>query len=130
MKTHTMKMQAAISPNGRMQAEGGREGGSMPGSTNDLELLTLSGGVERMHESEAAGMAKGYVGMAKRYTTHTLYVPKKKPPLGELTSEEASYNSTLFSIRVAIEHLFGRMSYFGAVSQVFCFAIVGTATAG
>lgn len=54
----------------------------MPGSTNDLELLTLSGGVERMHESEAAGMAKGYVGMAKRYTTHTFYVPKKKPPLG------------------------------------------------
>ncbi len=46
-------------------------------------------------------------------------MPQKKPPKGELSEAEKSYNRSLSSVRIVVEHLFGRMSYFGAVYQVF-----------
>lgn len=114
-KAHTMKMQASVSLEGRVQAVSE----SVPGSTSDLELLDQSEVVERLGEDEAAVLDKGYVGVEKRHPTHTFYLPRKKPPKGELSPAEASYNSTLSEVRIAVEHFFGRMSYFGAVTQVF-----------
>ena len=114
-KAHTLKMQAAVSVEGRVQAVSE----SVPGTTSDLELLDRSGVVEQLEADEAAGLDKGYVGVEKRHSTRTFYVPNKKPPKGELSEVQKSYNRSLSSVRIAVEHLFGRMSYFGALSQVF-----------
>jgi hypothetical protein len=114
-KAHTMKMQATVSVEGRVQAISE----SVPGTTSDLELLDQSGVVEQLEPGEAAGMDKGYVGVDKRHPEHGFFVPCKKPRGGELTKEQASYNRALSRARMPVEHLFGRMSYFGAVYQVF-----------
>ncbi len=114
-KAHTLKMQATVSVEGRVQAVSE----SAPGSTSDLALLERSGVVETLEEKEAAGMDKAYVGVESRYPTHAFYVPCKKPPCAEFTEEEKSYNCALSWARIVVEHLFGRMSYFGAVYQVF-----------
>lgn len=114
-KAHTMKMQAVVSLEGRVQAVSV----SVPGSTSDLSLLDESEVVERLREDEAAATDKAYVGAEKRYPAHTFYIPHKKPRGGELRPEDVSYNRSVSEVRIAVEHLFGRMSYFGAVSQVF-----------
>lgn len=114
-KAHTLKTQASVSVEGRVQALSE----SVPGSTSDLELLAQSGVVEQLEQSEAAGMDKAYVGVEKRYPTRDFYVPCKKPRAGDLTPEQKSYNQALSIARIVVEHLFGRMSYFGAVYQVF-----------
>jgi hypothetical protein len=46
-------------------------------------------------------------------------VPSKKPLGSELTPEQKGYNRALSKARIVVEHLFGRMSYFGALYQVY-----------
>lgn len=114
-KAHTMKMQAAVSLDGRVQAVSV----SVPGSTSDISLLEKSEVIEQLRGDEAAALDKAYVGAEKRYPSHTFYIPHKKPCGGELTVWEASYNRSVSEIRIGVEHFFGRMSYFGAVREVF-----------
>ncbi len=54
-KAHTLKMQATVSVEGRVQAVSS----SVPGTTSDLELLDQSGVVETLEEDETAGLDKG-----------------------------------------------------------------------
>lgn len=114
-KTHTLKNQATVSLDGRVQAISE----SVPGSVSDMTLLKESGVVERLEEDEAVGGDKAYVGAEKQYPGTTFYVPIKRPPGGERTPEETSYNKTLSSVRVVVEHLFARITRFGALSQVW-----------
>lgn len=115
-KTHTLKSQAAVSLDGRVQAVSE----SVPGSTSDLALLEESGVVKRMDLStEALAADKAYVGADKRHSGLEVYVPVKKPPKGERTPEETSYNQALSRTRIVVEHLFARMSRFGALTQVY-----------
>lgn len=114
-KTHTLKSQAAVSLDGRVQAVSE----SVPGSTSDLALLDGSGVVERMQPDEALAGDKAYVGADKRHPALTIYVPVKKPPNGERTPEETSYNLALSRTRIVVEHLFARMMRFGALVQVY-----------
>jgi hypothetical protein len=114
-KAHTLKMQAAVSVEGVVQAVSA----SVPGTTSDLELLDQSGVIEQLEPTQAAGLDKGYVGVDKRHPEHSFEVPFKKPRGGELTTEQKGYNSALSKARIVVEHLFGRMSYFGAVYQVY-----------
>lgn len=114
-KAHTMKSQATVSLDGRVQAVSE----SVPGSTSDLALLEASGVVEKMQPDEALAGDKAYVGADKRFPGLDLYVPVKKPPNGERTPEETSYNKALSRTRIVVEHLFARMSRFAALVQVF-----------
>lgn len=114
-KAHTLKSQAVVDLEGRVQAVSD----SVPGSTSDLALLQRSGVVERLNPAEAVGADKAYVGGETRYPGHTFYVPVKKPPHGKRTAEETSYNRSLASVRIIVEHLFARMSRFGSLAQVW-----------
>jgi len=114
-KAHTLKMQATVSVDGQVQAVSA----SVPGTTSDLELLDQSGVIEQLEPTQAAGLDKGYVGVDKRPPEHAFEVPFKKPRGGDLTQEQQRYNSALSKARIVVEHLFGRMSYFGAVYQVY-----------
>lgn len=114
-KTHTLKAQAAVDLEGRVQAVSE----SVPGSTSDLALLERSGVVERLDPSQAVGADKAYVGAERRFPGSSLYVPVKKPPHGERSPEETSYNRALASLRIVVEHLFARMSRFGALAEVW-----------
>jgi hypothetical protein len=114
-KAHTLKSQAVVDLEGRVQAISE----SVPGSTSDLALLEDSGVVERLDPEEAMGADKAYVGAEARFPGHTFYVPIKKPPRGERTEAETSYNRSLAWLRIRVEHLFARMSRFGALAQVW-----------
>ena len=114
-KTHTLKSQAAVDLDGRVQAVSE----SVPGSTSDLALLEESAVVERLEPDEAVGGDKAYVGAETRFGGCPFYVPVKKPPRGERTPEETSYNRALARARIVVEHLFARMSRFGALAQVW-----------
>lgn len=114
-KTHTLKSQAVVDLEGRVQAVSE----SVPGATSDLALLEQSGVVERLDPSEAAAADKAYVGAEARFAGHPFYVPIKKPPSGERTEAETSYNRSLAWLRIRVEHLFARMSRFGALAQVW-----------
>ncbi len=91
----------------------------MPGSTSDLTLLRQSGVLEVLDPTEGVGADKGYVGLEQVHPEPACYVPHKKPPGGELTEDEKSYNRLLSAVRIVVEHLFARMSRFGALAQVF-----------
>ena len=114
-KTHTLKAQAAVDLEGRVQAVSE----SVPGSTSDLLLLEESGVVEHLEPDEAVGGDKAYVGAEARFPGCSFYVPVKKPPRGERTAEETSYNRALARARIVVEHLFARMCRFGALAQVW-----------
>lgn len=114
-KTHTLKAQAAVSLDGRVLAVSE----SVPGSTSDLALLDESGVVEKMGDEEALAGDKAYTGAEKRHPNLAVYVPDKKPPNGELTPEEKSYNQAHSRMRIVVEHLFARMMRFGVMAQVY-----------
>ncbi|CAN5604290.1 hypothetical protein BH24GEM3_BH24GEM3_05570 [soil metagenome] len=114
-KAHTLKCQAAVSLDCRVQALSP----SVPGSTRDLTLLRQSGVLTVLEPTEGVGADKGYVGIEQLHPEAACYVPHKKPPGGELTEEEKSYNRLLSAVRIVVEHLFARMSRFGALSQLF-----------
>ncbi|MGI9182646.1 MAG: transposase family protein [Longimicrobiaceae bacterium] len=114
-KAHTLKCQAAVSVQGRVQAISA----SVPGSTSDLTLLRGSGVLEVLDPTEGIGADKGYVGLEQAHPEEACYVPHKKPPGGDLTEDEKSYNRLLSAVRIVVEHLFARMSRFGALSQLF-----------
>lgn len=104
-KTHTLKNQAAVDLEGRVQAVSE----SVPGSTSDLALLEQSGVMERLHPDEGVGVDKAYVGADVRFPGRSFSVPVKKPPRGERTPQQTSYNRSLASVRIIVEHLFARM---------------------
>ncbi len=64
-------------------------------------------------------MDKGYVGIEKEHPPASCYVPYKKPPGGELTEAQKEYNRLLASVRVKVEHVFGRITRFRALAQVW-----------
>ncbi|HEV2125085.1 MAG TPA: transposase family protein [Chloroflexota bacterium] len=114
-KAHTLKCQAAVSVDGRVQAISA----SVPGSTSDLTLVRQSGVLAVLDPTEGVGADKGYVGLEQAHPEEACYVPHKKPPGGALSEEQKSYNRLLCAVRIVVEHLFARISRFGALSQLF-----------
>jgi hypothetical protein len=114
-KAHTLKCQAVVSTSGRVQAISR----SVPGSTSDPALLQKSGVLGKLRLDEGVGVDRGYVGIAKEHPPASCYVPHKKPPGGELTQDERQYNRLLASVRIKVEHFFGRLTRFGAMAQVW-----------
>jgi hypothetical protein len=114
-KTHTLKTQAAVDLSGRVQAVSE----SVPGSVHDLTLLETSALAAQLAPTEALCGDKAYLGAEQRLGGVDVYTPVKKPRGGELTPEQTSYNRLLASVRIAVEHLFARISHFGALAQVW-----------
>jgi hypothetical protein len=114
-KMHTLKSQAVIDLEGRVQALSE----SVPGSTSDLALLERSGVMQCLEPWQAVAADKAYIGAEARFPEHSFYVPMKKPPHGRLSEAQRGYNHSLAWLRIRIEHLFARMSRFGALAQAW-----------
>ena len=126
-KTHTIKTQVAVSPDGCFQAVSE----SVPGSVHDLTLLRRSDWMHRLDKDEAAMLDKGYDGITtfdpknpeKNGPPRTCYLPYKARRGHPLTAEQKAYNAHLSSYRIVVEHSIAQMSQFQAVSQVYRHAL-------
>ncbi|OIN93101.1 hypothetical protein AUJ38_03830 [bacterium CG1_02_42_9] len=61
----------------------------------------------------------GYLGMDKTAPWIKFVIPRKKPPGGELTSEDKANNRQISAIRVRAEHPFAYLKHFNVLKQTF-----------
>lgn len=115
-KTHTMKNQIAVRPDGLIEAVSE----SVPGGANhDLALLRCTGLLDQLDADEAAMMDKGYVGIANDYPEVKMYLPHKARRNHPLTEEQKAYNGVLARYRIVVEHAIAQMNRFQVLRQVF-----------
>lgn len=115
-KTHTIKNQVGVAPNGRIDAVSE----SVPGgSTHDLVLLRQTDLLSSLQDSEAAMMDKGYDGIASDYPDKKLYLPFKARRNHPLTEEQKAYNRFLAKYRIVVEHTMAQLNKFQVLVQRF-----------
>lgn len=115
-KAHTVKTQVVVDTRGRIVTIGG----SVPGSTHDLTLLTGSGVLEGVGAGGGAAMMdKGYVGVEKHYPGVPVVLPFKKPRGGELSEGQKAHNREVASYRIVVEHTMAQLNRFTVLRQVF-----------
>ncbi len=115
-KTHTLKNQVAVQPNGKIGAVSDSVAG---GANHDLRLLRDSHLLDNLSEGEAAMMDKGYDGITKDYPDHALYLPYKARRNHPLTAAQKAYNRLLSSYRIVVEHTNAQLNQYQALSQVW-----------
>jgi hypothetical protein len=115
-KTHTLKSQVAVGPDGRIEAVSA----SVPGgAVHDLTLLRRSRLLHELGPGEGAMLDKGYVGIGKDFPDLPLYLPFKAHRNHPLTVEQKAYNRHLSKYRIVVEHTIAQLSRFQALTQVF-----------
>jgi hypothetical protein len=115
-KTHTMKNQIAVRPDGLIEAVSD----SVPGGANhDLALLRRTDLLAQLAPDEAAMMDKGYTGIANDYPEAKVYLPHKARRNHPLTEEQKAYNRLLAHYRIVVEHTIAQMNRFQVLRQVF-----------
>lgn len=122
-KTHTLKTQVAVSPDGSFQSVGK----SVPGSVHDLTLLRQSDLMHRLPKTEGVMMDKGYDGIQtfdlkdpeKNGPPHPYHLPYKARRGQPLTEEQKAFNTHLSKYRIVVEHSLAQMNQFQALAQVF-----------
>jgi hypothetical protein len=114
-KTHTLKTQVAVSPEGQFQAVSA----SVPGSIHDLTLLRRTGLLHRLESTEAAMLDKGYDGVRGDHPGRLCYLPHKARRGRPLTDEQKAFNAHLSKYRIVVEHSLAQMNQFQALAQVF-----------
>jgi hypothetical protein len=114
-KTHTVKTQVSVSPNGAFQSISE----SVPGSMHDLSLLRQTGLLHRLNANEAAMLDKGYDGIKGDWPQRTCYLPYKARRGQPLTQEQKEYNRHIAKYRIVVEHSFAQVGAFQSLSQVF-----------
>jgi len=115
-KTHTMKNQIAVRPDGLIEAVSE----SVPGGcTHDLSLLRQTDLVGQLAPDEAAMVDKGYDGIQKDYPDICIYQPYKARRNHPLTAEQKAYNRFLARYRIVVEHTIAQLNRFQVLVQVF-----------
>ncbi|MGI4790795.1 MAG: transposase family protein [Janthinobacterium lividum] len=122
-KTHTLKTQVAVAPDGAFQAVGQ----SVPGSVHDLTLLRRSDLLHRLEKSEGIMLDKGYDGLQgfdpkqpdKNGPPHPCYLPHKARRGQPLTAQQTAENAHLSKCRIVVEHSLAQMPQFQVLAQVF-----------
>ena len=115
-KTHTLKNQIGVAPNGLIEAISE----SVPGgSTHDLTLLRQTDWLSELDDDEAAMMDKGYDGIATDYPDKKLYLPFKARRNHPLTEEQKAYNRFLAKYRIVVEHTMAQLNKFQILAQRF-----------
>jgi len=115
-KTHTLKNQAAVTPQGRIE----HVSESVPGgATHDLQLLRQTDLLSKLNEGEAARMDKGYDGITADYPDKKLYLPFKARRNHPLTEEQKAYNRFLAKYRIVVEHTMAQLNKFQILVQRF-----------
>ena len=115
-KTHTLKNQVAIRPDGLIEAVSA----SVPGgATHDLTLLRQSQLLAQLTEGQAAMFDKGYDGIRNDFPELSLYLPYKARRNHPLTPEQKAYNRHLSKYRIVVEHTMAQLNKFQVLAQVF-----------
>jgi hypothetical protein len=115
-KTHTLKNQIAVRPDGRIEAISE----SVPGGqTHDLTLLRQTDLISQLEADEAAMLDKGYDGLRNDYPDKRLYLPFKARRNHPLTEEQKAYNRFLARYRIVVEHTLACMNRFQVLRQVY-----------
>jgi len=115
-KTHTLKNQLAVRPDGLIEAVSE----SVPGGcTHDLVLLRQTGLLGQLSDDEAGMMDKGYDGIRNDYPDKRLYLPYKARRNHPLTDEQKAYNRLLARYRIVVEHTIAQLNRFQCLVQVF-----------
>jgi len=121
-KTHTVKNQLAVRPDGLIEALSA----SVPGgATHDLTLLRQTDLLALLAEDEAAMLDKGYDGIQHDYPTVRLHQPYKARRNHPLTDEQKAFNRVLARYRIVIEHTNALLNKFQVLVQVFRHARAG-----
>jgi hypothetical protein len=122
-KSHTLKNEVAVTPEGRI----GAVSESVPGGENhDLTLLRRTRLLDRLDpQDEGAMLDKGYQGVRKDYPEHPLYLPFKARRSQPLTEAEKAYNRHLARYRIVVEHTNAQLNQFQALAQVYRHARAG-----
>lgn len=115
-KTHTLKNQIAVRPDGLIEDVSG----SVPGGrTHDLSLLRQTDLLGQLEPDEAAMVDKGYAGIQKDYPDVRVYQPYKARRNHPLTDEQKAYNRFLARYRIVVEHTIAQLNRFQVLVQVF-----------
>jgi DDE superfamily endonuclease len=115
-KTHTLKNQVAVAPDGLLEAVSA----SVPGGAiHDLTLLRQSDWLSKLAEGEAAMLDKGYDGITADYPDKKLYLPFKARRNHPLTDEQKAYNAFLSKYRIVVEHTIAQLNKFQVLGQRF-----------
>jgi DDE superfamily endonuclease/Helix-turn-helix of DDE superfamily endonuclease len=115
-KTHTLKTQVAVAPDGRIEAVSA----SVPGgATHDLTLLRQTNLLAHLAEDEAAMLDKGYDGIRNDFPSLSLYLPFKARRNHPLTAEQKAHNRHLAKYRIVVEHTIAQLNQFQVLAQVY-----------
>ena len=115
-KTHTLKNQIAVRPDGQIEAVSE----SVPGGANhDINLLRQSKLLDQLNPGEEAMMDKGYDGIRKDYPHLRLTLPFKARRNHPLEEDQKSYNRLVSRYRIVVEHALAQMNRFQVLVQVF-----------
>ena len=115
-KAHTLKNQAAVTPQGRIE----HVSESVPGgATHDLQLLRQTDLLSKLKDGEAAMLDKGYDGITADYPDKKLYLPFKARRNHPLTEEQKAYNRFLAKYRIVVEHTMAQLNKFQILVQRF-----------
>lgn len=115
-KTHTLKTQIAVGPDGVIESV--RE--SVPGgATHDVTLLRESNLLDELAAGEGALVDKGYDGITKDYPEVPILIPFKARRNRPLTAAEKASNKVVAGYRIVVEHALAQMNRFTVLRQVF-----------
>lgn len=121
-KTHTLKNQIAVRPDGYIEAVSE----SVPGGAHhDLTLLRQTDLLSQLGEDEAAMMDKGYDGIRNDYPDKKLYVPFKARRNHPLNEDQKAFNRLLARYRIVVEHTIAQTNKFQILVQVFRHKLAG-----
>lgn len=113
-KQHTLKSQLTI------HADTGKVCDvpeSVPGPTNDLQLLKDSDLLEWLPPDVAVGGDLAYVGVAHAHPQGLGFTPRRKPRGSPRPPEDVVYNTTFARWRVDVEHTIGRLRRFQCLTH-------------
>ena len=93
--------------------------GGLPGSLADVTLLGASGVLRHVPSSVAVRIDKGYQGTSKRYPNKNIKQPVKGKRGQSVNELGKAYNYLLSTLRIYVEHHFGRLQQFGVLRQTY-----------
>jgi hypothetical protein len=115
-KTHTLKCQIAVGPDGLIESVSL----SVPGgATHDVTLLRESELLKQLGAGEGAMVDKGYDGIAKDYPEVPIIIPFKARRNRPLTAAEKAYNKVVAGSRIVVEHAMAQLNRFTVLRQVY-----------
>jgi hypothetical protein len=115
-KTHTVKTQIAVGPDGLIESVSETVPG---GATHDVTLLRETKLLGQLAGGEGAMVDKGYDGIHKDYPEVPIIIPFKARRNRPLTEAEKASNKVVAGYRIVVEHAIAQLNRFTVLRQVF-----------